>query len=554
MTGDAFDLSGTDAGGAGEAFEESVTVSADPFHSFDALAGYEEQKAELRRTVVEPAAYDIFGTTSALLFGESAEARTSELARGLAGQLGSQFTYVSVESVVGHFDESYTSVGAALRAAREQAPSLVVLDCLDEFGFDEAEYRTVQQHLTENRQNDDFVIVVGTATEQDADLRTNQSIFEVTVRVPAPDEQYRREIVAAELAEAQEAGAVAAFPELDGIETRALSIQLLRTAVKRALQRRRREEGGRHAVTLEPNHLQAAIDGVADEQFEERNDPAFFGGNDPNVRFEPDIPAVSFDDIGGLREEKRRIREAVTVPVEYSETFHAAGFSVGQGILLHGPPGNGKTMLAKAVANDLDYHFLSVKGPELEQPFVGESERQLRELFDAAREHAPTVLFFDEFDSLAPSRASDAPAFKSDMVNALLSELDGLEPLTDILVIAATNRLDHLDDAVIRSGRFDTFIEVPMPNAESRADIFSVHAADLPLADGITTEWATSLDLGGLSGADITTVCRKALELAVCDHDNESQLSPIIQREHVREALDRVRTDPTDTGPTRSFR
>jgi SpoVK/Ycf46/Vps4 family AAA+-type ATPase len=554
VTGDGFDLPDAEAGGANETVEESVTISADPFHSFDALAGYEEEKAKLQRTVVEPAAYDNFGTTSALLFGESAGARTSELARGLAGQLGSQFTFVSVESVVGHFDESDTSVSAALKTAREQAPSLVVLDCLDDFGFDETEYETVQQHLKENRQNDDFVIVVGTATEQDADLRSNQSLFEVTVEVPAPDEQYRREMVASELAEAQDAGAITALPELSGIDTRALPVRSLRTAAKRALQRRRREAGGHETLSIEPTHLQAAIDNVADEQFEERDDPAFFGGSDPNVQFDPDIPSVSFDDIGGLGREKHRIREAVTVPVEYSETFRAAGFSVGQGILLHGPPGNGKTMLAKAVANDLDYHFLSVKGPELEQPLVGESERQLRELFEAAREHAPTVLFFDEFDSLAPSRASDAPSFKSDMVNSLLSELDGLEPLTDILVIAATNRLDHLDDAVIRSGRFDTFVEVPMPDAESRADIFSVHAADLPFADGITTEWAHSLDLGGLSGADIATVCRKALELAVCDHENGEQPSPVIQREHVRDALDRVRTDPTDVDPTRSFR
>jgi SpoVK/Ycf46/Vps4 family AAA+-type ATPase len=200
-------------------------------------------------------------------------------------------------------------------------------------------------------------------------------------------------------------------------------------------------------------------------------------------------------------------------------------------------------MLAKGVANELDYHFLSVKGPELEQPLVGESERELRELFGAARDHAPSVVFFDEFDSLAPSRTSESNEFKDDMVNTLLSELDGLEPLADVLVLAATNRLDQLDPAVLRSGRFDTFIEVPQPDQADMRGIFDIHADDLPLSDPVTANWFVSLDLPDLSGADIAAICRKALEFAVAEFDNGSRDTLLVTQSDVQSALEGLRTD-----------
>ncbi|ELZ42403.1 ATPase AAA [Halorubrum californiense DSM 19288] len=210
-------------------------------------------------------------------------------------------------------------------------------------------------------------------------------------------------------------------------------------------------------------------------------------------------------------------------------------------------------MLTKAVANDLSYHFLSVKGPELEQPLVGVSEDQLRELFQTAREHTPSVIFFDEFDSLAPSRKTDTPVWKDDLVNTLLSELDGLEPLADVIVMAATNRVNELDDAVLRSGRFDTFIEIPSPSQKEQMEIFSVHIDDLPTAEDVTTEWFGSLRLSDLSGADIMAICRKALEFAVRDFDAESAQQIVVTQDNVQAALERVRSELRNSQWSRGY-
>ncbi|WP_276278116.1 AAA family ATPase [Haloarcula regularis] len=176
-----------------------------------------------------------------------------------------------------------------------------------------------------------------------------------------------------------------------------------------------------------------------------------------------------------------------------------------------------------------------------------------RELFGAARDHAPSVVFFDEFDSLAPSRTSDSNEYKDDMVNTLLSELDGLEPLADVLVLAATNRLDQLDTAVLRSGRFDTFIEVPQPDTADTRAIFEIQADGLPLADPVTADWFVSLDLPDLSGADIATICRKSLEFAVSEFDSGDRESLVVTRTDVRSAVSGLRTD-SQTDDRHGFR
>lgn len=532
-----------------DTFEDSVVVATEPFATFESLTGYEDTTAQIKRTIVEPANYGQYGLVSALLFGKSERSPVGELAAAITGAFDSEYTFFHVSAVVGDFMEDANSVETTLRAARERAPSLVILDCLDEYSFDQDEYDRLRSHLDTIQTSDDHVLVVATATDDDVDLVDNDDLFEVRIDVPEPDDTFRQAKLQDAMQKAEDAG-VATFEAVErtslaDLATGDLSVTALQTAVKRAIHTRRRDQSTIAPVSIRQDDLRTAIDQIESEQFEESASSGLFGHGTPKDQFEPDIPEVTFDEIGGLDAEKQRLREAVTIPVEYSDTFRQAGYSVGQGILLHGPPGNGKTMLAKAVANELSYHFLSVKGPELEQPLVGESERELRELFEVARDHAPSVIFFDEFDSLAPKRAGDSNDFKNDLVNTLLSELDGLEPLEDVVVLAATNRLDQLDPAVLRSGRFDTFIDVSPPDTDETQAIFEIHASDLPLSDAVTAEWFTTRDVASLSGADIETVCRKALEFAVCSFDQGGRETLKVSRADIEHALDHLRSERT---------
>lgn len=532
-----------------DAYEDTVTIQPDPFGSFGSFRGYTEEKQQLRKTVVEPSGYDRYVTTSVLLLGEHADCQTTALAKGISGEIGDEYSYFHVNSFEGEFLGEENNIETTLDAARSREPSFVLLSCLDEHGFGETEYELLRTQVQSIQQSNDRVTVVCTAQDQDIDLTTYDTVFEVVIEVPEPGAEFRRGALNTELERAETAGVIEptqlderALSELDIAD---LTLQELRTVIKRTVQRRRRTSD-RETPTITASHIQDSISIVEAEKLEESTDMTFFDEN-TTEQFEPEIPSVTFDDIGGLTSEKQRLQEAVTKPVEYSDIFRQAGYSVGQGILLHGPPGNGKTMLAKAVANDLAYHFLSVKGPELEQPLVGVSEDHLRELFQTAREHAPSVIFFDEFDSLAPSRKTDTPVWKDDLVNTLLSELDGLEPLADVIVMAATNRIDELDDAVLRSGRFDTFIEIPSPSLEEQVEIFAVHTDDLPTAEDVTTEWFGSLRLSDLSGADVMAVCRKALEFAVRDFDTGATQRLVVTRDNVQAALERLRSDIQDS-------
>lgn len=536
-------------------YEDTVTIQSDPFGSFDSFRGYTEEKRQLHDTVIEPAGYDQYVTTSVLLLGEHADCQTTTLAKGISGELGNEYSFFHVNSFRSEIMGEENNIETTLDAARAHEPSFVLLTCLDEHGFGETEYELLRTQVESIQQNHDRVTVVCTAQNQDIDLTAHDSIFEVIIEVPEPGEAFRRGTLNTELERAETAGVIESTQldeeALSELNIGDLSLQELRTVIKRTVQRRRRASGG-ETPTITPSHIQDSISIVEAEKLEESPGMGLFDEGDTD-QFEPEIPSVTFDDIGGLTGEKQRLREAVTKPVEYSDTFRKAGYSVGQGILLHGPPGNGKTMLAKAVANDLSYHFLSVKGPELEQPLVGVSEDQLRELFQTAREHAPSVIFFDEFDSLAPSRETDTPVWKDDLVNTLLSELDGLEPLADVIVMAATNRVDELDDAVLRSGRFDTFIEIPSPSLEEQVKIFAVHIDDLPTADDVTTEWFGSLRLSDLSGADIMAICRKALEFAVRDFDSGTAQRLVVTRDNVQAAFERLRSEFHDSQWSRGY-
>jgi transitional endoplasmic reticulum ATPase len=223
-----------------------------------------------------------------------------------------------------------------------------------------------------------------------------------------------------------------------------------------------------------------------------------------------EVPVVHWDEVGGLEEVKGKLKEAVEWPMKNPEVFKRLGIQPPKGILLIGPPGCGKTMLARAVATESEANFISIKGPEVFSKWVGESERAIREVFRKARMASPAVIFFDEVDSLVPRRRlgyGDSGVTER-VISQLLTEMDGMIRLEDIIVIAATNRPDIIDPAALRPGRFDRLIYVPEPDEAARLEILKIHTKNMPLSKDVDIKEHRMTK--GYSGADISSVCREA--------------------------------------------
>ncbi|MEW6228422.1 MAG: AAA family ATPase, partial [Bacillota bacterium] len=228
-----------------------------------------------------------------------------------------------------------------------------------------------------------------------------------------------------------------------------------------------------------------------------------------------EVPDVTWDEIGGLEEVKQTLREVVEWPFDHPELFKQARITPPKGILLYGPPGTGKTLVAKALAHESGVNFISIKGPELMSRYVGESERGVREIFKKAKQASPCILFFDEFDSIAPRRGGNASSDVTDkVISQLLTEMDGIEQLRGVTVLAATNRRDLIDPAVLRPGRFDALLELPFPGEEDRQAIFKVHTREKPVAQDVDYQ-VLARETKGMSGAEIAAVCREATMAAI---------------------------------------
>src|SRR3989344_2065100 len=255
-------------------------------------------------------------------------------------------------------------------------------------------------------------------------------------------------------------------------------------------------------------------------------------------------PHVSWDEVGGLEEAKEKLREVVELPLLRPDLFEKAGIKPAKGVLLTGPPGTGKTLLAKAVATETNANFISIKGPELVSKWVGESEKHIREIFKKARQVAPCIIFFDEFDSISQHRGSSLNDSTERMVNQLLTELDGVEELERVMVIAATNRIDLIDKALLRPGRIDAIVELNIPNYETRKKILEVHTKNMPIEKNFKIEnYAEKTD--GWTGADLALICREAgimsikrayrekgKELSITNNDFENAFKKVLKSIH----------------------
>ncbi len=233
-----------------------------------------------------------------------------------------------------------------------------------------------------------------------------------------------------------------------------------------------------------------------------------------------EVPNVKWEDIGGLEETKKQLQEMILFPIEHPEKFHKFGMQPSKGVLFYGPPGCGKTLLAKAVASECSANFISIKGPELLTMWFGESEANVRDVFDKARAASPCVLFFDELDSIAVARGGggggDAGGAGDRVINQLLTEMDGVGAKKNIFIVGATNRPEIMDEALLRPGRLDQLIYIPLPDQPSRLSILKANLRKTPIARDVDLNFVGQIT-DGFSGADLTEICQKAAKAAVRD-------------------------------------
>jgi transitional endoplasmic reticulum ATPase len=281
-----------------------------------------------------------------------------------------------------------------------------------------------------------------------------------------------------------------------------------------------------------------------------------------------EVPNVTWEDVGGLEDVKRELYETVQYPVEHADKFEKFGMSPSKGVLFYGPPGCGKTLLAKAIANECGANFISIKGPELLTMWFGESEANVRDLFDKARAAAPCILFFDEIDSIAKARGGGGGGGSSEagdrVINQILTEIDGVGAKKSVFVIGATNRPDILDSAVTRPGRLDQLIYIPLPDYGSRLSVFKAALRKSPVAPDVDLE-AMAKSTEGFSGADITEICQRAAKNAIRESiagnvaharaisagevDESEPFEdpvPFIRRDHFEDAMSRARRSVSD--------
>ncbi|MEM4032158.1 MAG: AAA family ATPase, partial [Zestosphaera sp.] len=402
------------------------------------------------------------------------------------------------------------------------APAIIFIDEIDSIApkreevIGEVEKRVVAQLLTlmDGLQERGKIVVIGATNRIEAvdPALRRPGRFDREIEIPPPDKRARKAILEVHTRNVPLAEDVN-LDELAGVThgfTGADLAALVKEAAMSALRRFLRSEQIELSKPIPPDTLKRLV--VAKSDFMEALKLVH-----PTLLREVfvEVPEVRWSDIGGLEDIKQQLQEAVEWPLKAPQVFENMGVRPPRGILLYGPPGCGKTLLAKAVATESGANFIAIKGPEILSKWVGESEKAIREIFRKARQVAPAIIFFDEIDSIAPARGFRTDAGVTDrIVNQLLAEMDGIQTLKNVVVIAATNRADMLDPALLRPGRFDRIIFVPPPDRRSRLQILRVHVRKVPLAEDVDLEKLADMT-EGYSGADLEALVREAVMLAL---------------------------------------
>ncbi len=436
------------------------------------------------------------------------------LARAVARESGANFYAVSGPEVIQKFyGESEARLREIFETASANAPAVVFLDEIDtlapnrEDAAGDVERRVVATLLTllDGLKNRGQVVVLGATNRPNAidPALRRPGRFDREIHIPIPDREGRREILEVHTRPMPLARAV----NLEKLAARTHGYvgadleSLCRESAICALRRELGDEGD--IQTLDLNELR-----VESEDFQ-RALPDIKPSATREVFVEH--PRASWSDVGGHHGVRQRLIEALQWPLRYRDLFEASNLKAARGLLLHGPPGCGKTLLARAAASEMEVNFINIKGPELFDKYVGATERRLREIFRIARRAAPSMIFFDELDALAPRRrqGQSEEQVSERLLGQLLTELDGLEDRGQVFVLGATNRLDRLDEALLRPGRFDHVIALELPDRGQRAEIFLVHLRHRPGGAEIDAD-DLALRTDGFSGADIAEVCRRA--------------------------------------------
>ncbi len=493
--------------------------------TYDDVGGLADELARVRETVErplrDPGVFEHMGVDApagVLLYGPPGTGK-SLITRALANETGVAFETISGPAITSkYYGETEERLRATFDRAREDAPAIVFVEELDSLAGKREEggdpgSRVVAQLLAllDGLATDDRVVVVGTTNRIDAvdPALRRPGRFDREIEIGVPDRDGREEILRIHARDVPLAGDVDFADVADRTHgfVGADLANLVRESALRALRRVQSDP----AEPVPPGTLDDIEVTAADVE-------AALTGIEPSALREVfvEVPDVSWDDVGGLPEATRQLQETIEWPLAYPEAFERVALQPAKGVLLYGPPGTGKTLLAKAVANEAESNFISVKGPELLDKYVGESEGSVREVFAKARENAPTVVFFDEIDALASERGRGAgdSGVGERVVSQLLTELDGLEALEDVVVVATTNRRELVDDALLRPGRFDRQVHVGVPDEAGRREILAIHTAGRPLAENVDLEELVARTAGYV-GADIEAVCREAAAAAV---------------------------------------
>ncbi|MDL2409010.1 CDC48 family AAA ATPase [Rhizobium calliandrae] len=482
-----------------------------------------------------------------LLYGPPGTGKTL-LARAVANETEANFYHIAGPEIMGsRYGESEERLRQVFQEASQNAPSIIFIDEIDSIApkreqvTGEVERRIVAQLLTlmdglEPRQN---IVVIGATNRRDAidEALRRPGRFDREIVIGVPDQIGRREILAIHtrgmpLAENTDLDEIARTTYgFVGADLGALVREAAMDALRRVLPDINLKEGIPREVldklTVSQDDFLSAMKRIQPSALREIMIQA------PNVRW---------DDVGGLDEAQIKLKEGVELPLRSPQSFKRMGIRPAKGFLLFGPPGTGKTLLAKAVAREAEANFVATKSSDLLSKWYGESEQQVSRLFERARQVAPTVIFIDEIDSLAPVRGSGLgePAVTERVVNTLLAEMDGLEDMRGVVVMAATNRPNLLDPALLRPGRFDELVYVAVPDAKARRKILGIHTKKMPLADDVDLD-ALAERTERFTGADLEDLTRRSGLIALRQSIDASKVT----KEDFDKALQEVRPSVT---------